>query len=91
MMMMLRLKSFSLFADGGFACVSWDTCYFPKARKSWFVVKQEHLPKAQKLFADQGVQITSAGRRYLGGAIGCPDFDQGYLEGLIEEWIEHLE
>ena len=74
--------------------MSWDTCLatnFPNAGKSWLVVKQEHLPKAERLFADLGVQKTSAGRRYLGEAIGSPDFVRGYLEGLIEEWIEHLE
>ena len=65
--------------------------YFLNAGKSWLVVKQEHLSKAEKLFADLGVQITSAGRPYLGGAIGCPDFVRGYLDGLVEEWIEHLE
>ena len=52
---------------------------------------QEYLPQAEKLFADLGVQITSAGRRYLGGAIGCLHFVRGYLEGLIQEWLEHLE
>ena len=51
---------------------------------------QEYLPKAEKLFANLEVQITSAGRRYLGGAISCPDFVRGYLEGLIQEWLEHL-
>ena len=65
--------------------------YFPNAGKSWLVVKQEYLSKAEKLFADLGLQITSAGRRYLGGAIGCPDYVRGYLEGLIQEWLEHLE
>ena len=65
--------------------------YFPNAGKSWLVVKQEYLPKADKLFAGLGVQITAAGRRYLGGAIGSPDFVRGYLEGLIQEWLEHLE
>ena len=75
--------------------MSWETCLatvqVPNAGKSWLVVKQEYLPKAEKLFADLGVQITSAGRRYLGGAIGGPDFVSGYLEGLIQEWLEHLE
>ena len=28
--------------------------YFPNAGKSWLVVKQEHLSKAEKLFADLG-------------------------------------
>ena len=66
--------------------------YFPNAGQSWLVVKQEYLPKAEKLFADLGVQITSAGRRYLlGGAIGCFFFVRGYVEGLIQEWLEHLE
>ena len=65
--------------------------YFPNAGKSWLVVKQEYLPKDEQLFADLGVQITSAGRRYLGGAMGCPDFVRGYLEELIQEGLEHLE
>ena len=46
-------------------------------------MEQEYLPKAEKLFVDLGVKITSAGRRYQGGAIDCPDFVRGYLEGLI--------
>ena len=37
--------------------------YFPNAEKSWLVVKHEYLPKAEQLFADLGVKITSAGRR----------------------------
>ena len=52
--------------------------YFPNAGKSWLVVKHEYLPKAEQLFADLGVKITSAGRRYLGGVIGSPDFVRGY-------------
>ena len=47
-------------------------------------MKQEYLFKAEKLFAHLGVQITFAGRRYLGGAIGCPDFVREYLEGLLQ-------
>ena len=55
------------------------------------MVKHKYLPKAEQLFTDLGVKITSAGRRYLGGVIGSPDFVRGYLEGLIQEWLEHLE
>ena len=52
------------------------------------IVRSLH-PK--EFFCDDRVQITSAGRRYLGGAIVCPDFLRGYLGGIDSKWLEHLE
>ena len=61
----------------------WSSClssagrplgYFTNARKTWLVVKQEHLEHALDIFAGTGIQITSTGRPYLGVGLGqiCP-------------------
>ena len=36
--------------------------YFTNAKKTWLVVKQEHLDSARKIFAGTGIQVTSTGR-----------------------------
>ena len=44
--------------------------YYPKASKSWLVVKEERLEEARVLFAETKINITTEGRKYLGGFIG---------------------
>ena len=43
--------------------------YHVNAAKTWLVVKQEHLVSAQRIFNGTGIQITSAGRPYLGAPL----------------------
>ena len=43
--------------------------YFPKAEKSWLVVKAEVEQEAIEIFKDTGVNITIEGRKYLGGLL----------------------
>ena len=44
--------------------------YFPKASKSWLVVKPQLLDRATEIFEGTNVKITTEGQKYLGGFIG---------------------
>ena len=48
--------------------------YHVNAAKTWLVVKEEYLASAQRIFGGSGIQITSAGRPYLGAPIGSQDY-----------------
>jgi len=62
--------------------------YFTNARKTWLVVKQEHLEHAQDIFAGTGIQITSTGRPYLGAALGSTQLTQEYAAQCVGKWTE---
>lgn len=64
--------------------------YFPKASKSWLVVKPEKLQDAELIFAGSGVQITTEGRKYLGGYVGTTAGAEKYVQELVGEWVEEL-
>ena len=40
--------------------------YFPKASKSWLVVKENKFEEAKQIFEGTGINITTEGRKYLG-------------------------
>ena len=56
----------------------WDRCvkfgpaigYYPKAEKSWLIVKPDKLEDAKTVFHGTGVNITVEGKKYLGGFMG---------------------
>ena len=51
-------------------CTWWDHVtdkgpafgYHANSSKSWLVVKEEHLPKVESIFAETGIHITCTGR-----------------------------
>ena len=47
--------------------------YYPKASKSWLVVKEDKFQEAAELFKGTGIQITTEGRKYLGGFVGTKE------------------
>ena len=49
--------------------------YFPKAEKSFLLVKQQYQSNAQKIFKDSNVKITVTGQRHLGAVIGSIDYN----------------
>ena len=67
-----------------------DFGYFPKASKTWLVVKEEKLNEAEELFRDTGIQITTEGRKYLGGFIGTQEGRENYVKQLVDEWMSQL-
>ena len=64
--------------------------YNVNAAKSWLVVKEGLLERAQHLFAGTGIQITTAGRPYLGAALGSTSFTTTYTQQRVSEWIEEI-
>jgi hypothetical protein len=65
--------------------------YFPKASKSWLIVKESLLEEAKVLFADTEVQITSDGKRHLGAAVGSAVFKNDYISEKVEGWVASIE
>ena len=65
--------------------------YFPKASKSWLIVKESLLEEAQVLFADTEVQITSDDKRHLGAAVGSAVFKNDYISEKVEGWVASIE
>ena len=57
--------------------------YFPKASKTWLIVKEDHYSEAELIFAGSGVRLTKGGRPHLGAPLGTsvqkqvPEFE-GY-------------
>ena len=65
--------------------------YFPKAEKSWLVVKEEKYAEAVRIFAGTNINITIEGRKYLGGFVGTKEASVEYVVELRDEWIRQLE
>ena len=78
--------------------ISWDQLctigpkygYFPESRKSWLIVKPEQEARARKIFEDTSINITTDGRRYLGGAIGSNTYKETYADDKISELTNQL-
>ena len=65
--------------------------YYPKASKSWLVVKEEMLSEAETLFDGTGINITTEGRKYLGGFVGKRTGEEDYVKDLVEDWVNQIE
>ena len=61
--------------------------YFPNAKKTWLVVKPQHLEEAKRIFDGTGVQITKEGQHYLGAAIGTDDCKEDFIKTKVETWV----
>ena len=55
------------------------------------MVQEEHLPKAESIFAGTGIHITCTGRQHLGAALGTPEFIEEYIVEKVAAWITELE
>ena len=64
--------------------------YYVNAAKTWLVVKEEYLASAQRIFNGSGIQITSAGRPYLGAAIGSQDYIRDYTQDHLSQCAQGL-
>lgn len=64
--------------------------YYPNAIKTWLVVKPEKAENAVKEFEGTGVEITTAGRRYLGGCLGTQEYAKEDLAARVEEWAAEV-
>ena len=57
--------------------------YFPKASKSYLVVKQDQLPNATPLFNNSNVNITVEEKRHLGTIVGSETYKCEYVDDLV--------
>ena len=64
--------------------------YHVNAAKIWLVIKPEHLALAQHICDCTGIQITSAGRPYLGAPLGSHDFIADYTRTQVSQWVQDL-
>ncbi len=65
--------------------------YFPNAAKTWLLVKSPFRQKAQELFESTGINITTEGRRLLGGAIGEASFVTDYINRRVMSCTRRVE
>ena len=65
--------------------------YFPKASKSWLIVKPDKLESANLIFMGSNINITSEGKRYLRAIIGSPEFKRSFVETKVSEWVNELQ
>ena len=65
--------------------------YFPKASKSWLVVKEEKYEEAKQIFGETRINITTEGRKYLGGYVGTTEGAESYVQELLDDWIKQLQ
>ena len=64
--------------------------YFPNPSKTWLLVKEDLMDKANELFHDTGVFIMSEDRPVLGSPVGTPDFISNWVKEKIDLWVDEL-
>lgn len=64
--------------------------YFPKASKSWIIVKDEKYEDATNVFMNCDVNITTEGHKYLGGTIGKNEFKISHVDSMVAKWVEQI-
>ena len=65
--------------------------YYPKPEKSWLVVKEDQLARAEEIFQGTNINITTDGQKYLGGFLGTEEAVEKYVKDLVEDWISQLD
>ena len=64
--------------------------YFPEGNKSWIIVRENAKERAQTIFDNKKIQITTDGQGHLGTVIGTANFKQNYMKEKINQWIQEL-
>ena len=49
------------------------------------------LSEAETLFDGTGINITTEGRKYLGGFVGKRTGEEDYVKDLVEDWVNQIE
>lgn len=65
--------------------------YFPKATKTWLIVKEGKVEEAEKIFQGTKIQIASEGMKHLGAAIGSGTFKRKFLGAKVQDWAQTIE
>ena len=61
--------------------------YYTNSKKCWLVVKPEKEGRAKEMFAGTGTNITTAGRKHLGAALGSRSYLEQYVGCKVEDWV----
>ena len=64
--------------------------YYPNPCKTWIIVKEEHHEKANKIFFNSGIRISTGGREHLGSSIGKQSFIDDVVRSKVQNWTEEL-
>ena len=65
--------------------------YLPNETKTILIVKDfKGLIKAQEVFGSTSIEISTAGDRHLGAAIGSSEFRELYVSQKVSGWIKDL-
>ena len=64
--------------------------YNPNTSTSWLVVKPQAEEKAREIFGGTSIDITTEGRKYLGGYTGSESGCRKYAEELVSSWCDQL-
>ena len=64
--------------------------YFPEGSKSWITVRENAKERAQTIFDNKKIKITTDGQRHLGAVTGTANFKQNYMKEKINQWIQEL-
>ena len=64
--------------------------YFPEGSKSWIIVRENTKERAQTIFDDTKIKITTDSQRHLGAVIGTANVKQNYMKEKISQWIQEL-
>ena len=59
--------------------------YYPRADKSWLIVKPHQEQTAIEIFAGTDVRISSDGHKYLGEYLGSDDGKDKYIDSLVSK------
>ena len=65
--------------------------YLVNSGKSWLIVKEKHLVKAERIFAGTEIHVSCEGKRHLGSALGTQSFAKEYVLQKVTTWKDELE
>ena len=64
--------------------------YNVNAKKSYLILKEQYKYKAEKIFEDTNIKISTESHRHLGSIIGSKQFSESYFSSLITQWCEEI-
>ena len=64
--------------------------YYPNPSKTWLLVKEDFLDRANDVFLDSGLSITTEGRPVLGSPLGSSEYVSNWVQNKVEVWVGEL-
>ena len=64
--------------------------YFPNPSKTWLLVKEKFVDKANSIFHHTGIAITCDGRPILGSPLGTADYVSSWIESKVDQLVCEL-